>query len=128
MSCYMETMTASGFRAACLMIAALTIELPTTDASAQTAEAQASPCFDIVTVRDIAKLNGAILLNRCTGQTWLLTRNARRGGALGYRWNLLVADGGESGKSFPRPEVRMPAIVAPSTSKCFVFQGRQFCE
>ena len=128
MSRYMKIMTASGCRTACLIIAALTMELPAADVSAQTAEAQASPCFDIITVRNTAQPGGAILLNRCTGQTWLLTRNARRGGALAYRWNLVVADGGEIGRPLPRPEVRMPAIVAPSTSKCFAFQGRQFCE
>jgi hypothetical protein len=106
------------------MITALLIELPAADASAQTAEAQPH-CFDIITPRKTVQPDGSILLNRCTGQTWLLSRNVRRGGALGYRWNLLVADGGEISKPLPRPE---PRISPASTGKCFSFQGRQFCE
>ena len=109
------------------MIATVLIELPAADASAQAAEAQAH-CFDIIAPRNTAQPDGSILLNRCTGQTWLLSRNARRGGVLGYRWSLLVADGGEIGKPLPRLEPRMPAPVGPSTGKCFSFQGRQFCE
>jgi hypothetical protein len=128
MSRYMDIVTGRGCRAAFLMIAALLIELPAADASAETAEAQASLCFDVINVRNTAQPEGAILLNRCTGQTWLLTRNARRGGALGYRWNLLAADGGEISKPLPRPEARMSTPVRPSTGKCFSFQGRQFCE
>jgi hypothetical protein len=127
MSRYMDIVTGRGCRAAFLMIAALLIELPAADASAQTAEAQAH-CFDIITPRNTAQPDGSILLNRCSGQTWLLSRNARRGGMLGYRWNLLVADGGEISKPLLRPEPRMPVPVQPSTGKCFSFQGRQFCE
>jgi hypothetical protein len=144
---YVDIMIGWRCRAACLMIAALLNELLVIDASAQTAEARASLCFDIINTRTAAQMEGSILLNRCTGQTWLLTRSARRGGALSYRWNLLAADGGEISKPLP-PEVRMPtpvwpssempALVPPSsvmpaparpgTEKCFTFQGRQFCE
>jgi hypothetical protein len=127
MNRYMEIVTGRGCRAAFLMIAALSIELPAAGASAQTDEAQAR-CFDIITLRNTAQPDGSILLNRCTGQTWLLSRNARRGGVLGYRWNLLVADGGEISKPSLHLEPRMPAPVRPSTGKCFSFQGRQFCE
>jgi hypothetical protein len=127
MSRYMDIMTGRGCRAAFLMIATLLIELPAADASAQTAEAQPH-CFDIITPRNTAQPDGSILLNRCTGQTWLLIRNARRGSVLGYRWNLLVAVGGEISKPLPRPEPPMPAPARPSTGKCFSFQGRQFCE
>jgi hypothetical protein len=127
MSRYMETMTGSGCRAACLMIAALLIELPAAGASAQTAGAPAL-CFDIITTGKIVQRDGAILLNRCTGQTWLLSRIARRGGVLGYRWKLLAADGGEVSEPLPRPEPQVSAPIRPSTGKCFSFQGRQFCE
>jgi hypothetical protein len=120
----------------CLLIVALLIESSADDASAQPADAQASFCFNIITTRRTAQLDGAILLNQCTGQTWLLTRMARRGGASGYRWNLLIADGLEINNSSPRPEVRIPARpnmetpapMHPRTEKCFTFQGRQFCE
>jgi hypothetical protein len=127
MSRYMEIVSGRGCRAAFLLVATLLIGLPAAGASAQTDEAQAR-CFDIITLRNTAQPDGSILLNRCTGQTWLLSRNKRRGGALGYRWNLLVADGGEISKSLLRPEPRMSAPMGPSTGKCFGFQGRQFCE
>lgn len=124
MSHYIEIRAGWACRVACLMIGALLMELPAVDASAQRAEAPASLCFDIITARNTAEPGGAILLNRCTGQTWLLTRYARRS----YRWNLLVAEGNEHTKPLPRPEVQMPALARPSTGKCFTFQGRQFCD
>ena len=124
MSRYMEIASGRGYRAAFLMIVALLIELPAADASAQTAEVLPQ-CFDIITPRNTNQPEGSILLNRCSGQTWLLSRNSRRGGVLGYRWNLLVADGAEISKPLPRPEPRMPAPTRPSTEKCFSFQGRQ---
>src|ERR1700752_909047 len=109
MSRYMENMCRWGCRAACFTITALLIELPAADASAQTAGGPANLCFDIIGTRNTAQLEGTILLNRCTGQSWLLTRNGSRGGVIAYRWNLLVAEGGEIGKPLPRPEVHMPA-------------------
>jgi hypothetical protein len=127
MSHYMDIVTRRGCRAAFLMIAALLIELPATDASAQMTELQAQ-CFDVIIPRDTNQLEGSILLNRCSGQTWLLSRNSRRAGVLGYRWNLLVADGIEISNPLPRPEPRMPTSIRPNTEKCFSFQGRQFCE
>ena len=126
MNRYMGIVTVRGRRAAFLMIAALLTE-PAADASAQTAEAQ-THCFDIIAVRNTDRLDGSILLNRCTGQTWLLSRNARRGRVPGYRWNLLVADGGEISKPLLRAEPRMTAPLGSSSGKCFDFQGRQFCE
>jgi hypothetical protein len=127
MSRYMEIVTGRGCRAACLMIAALLIELPAAGASAQTAGAPTF-CFDIITTGETVQPDGRILLNRCTGQTWLLSRIARRGGVLGYRWKLLVADDVEISNPLPRPEPQMSAPIGPSTGKCFSFQGRQFCE
>jgi hypothetical protein len=127
MSRFMKTITGGGYRAACLMIAALLIELPAVGASAQTAGAPTF-CFDIIATGKTVQPDGRILLNRCTGQTWLLSRIARRGGLLGYRWKLLVADDVEISKPLPRPEPQMSAPTRPSTGKCFSFQGRQFCE
>jgi len=121
-------------RAACLIFAVLAIELPATVATAQQPEPQPGLCFEIIPARQNAQPEGAFLLNRCTGQTWLLTRvdpvgaKARRAAAIGYRWSLLVGDGVEMKKPPPRPEAQTAAPVRPSTEKCFNFQGRQFCE
>jgi hypothetical protein len=115
---YLKITTGCG----CALIAALLL-------AAGDASAQANFCFDIIALRNSPQSEGAFLLNRCTGQTWLLTRNGRRGGAVSYRWSLLATDGGEIGKPLPSPEVQSPAVsVHPSTGKCFSFQGRQFCD
>jgi hypothetical protein len=123
----MEIVTATERRAALLLLAVLLISLPVANASAQPLDAQAL-CFDIISPRDAARLNGSILLDRCTGQTWLLSRSGKRGGMVGYHWTMLAAEGDLIKKPLARPEPSMPAPVRPNTGKCFSFQGRQFCE
>jgi hypothetical protein len=121
-------------RAACLALAVLVIGFRAIDACAQPHEPQPSLCFKIIPVRQNAQPEGAFLLNRCTGQTWLLTRiersaaRARRGAVAGFRWTLLAGDEVDLKRPAPGPEVQMPAPVRPGTEKCFTFQGRQFCE
>ena len=68
----MEIVTGTERRAALLLLAVLLISLPAANASAQPLDAQAL-CFDIISPRDAAELDGSILLDRCTGQTWLLS-------------------------------------------------------
>jgi hypothetical protein len=115
-----------------LVLAALAIELASTPASAQQSEPRLGLCFDIIPARQNLRPEGAFLLNRCTGQTWLLTRidpaRARNPAAVGYRWSLLAADDVEMTRPSPPPEARVPVPAHPSTEKCFNFQGRQFCE
>jgi hypothetical protein len=112
----------------------LVIELRAIDARAQQREFQPSLCFEIIPARQNTQPKGPFLLNRCTGQTWLLTRiersaaRLRRGAAAEFRWSLLASDDVELQGPAPRPEVRIPAPARPSTDKCFNFQGRQFCE
>lgn len=125
MSRTMETGTER--RAVLLLLAVLLIGLPVANASAQPLDAQAL-CFDIISPRDAARLDGSILLDRCTGQTWLLSRSGKRSGMVGYRWTMLAAEGDLIKKPLARTEPSMPAPVRPNTGKCFSFQGRQFCE
>jgi hypothetical protein len=111
-----------------LVLAALAIELASTPASAQQSEGL---CFDIILPRQKLRPEGAFLLNRCTGQAWLLTRidsAARQPAAVGYRWSLLEADDVEAQRPSPPAEAPVPVPVHPSAEKCFNFQGRQFCE
>jgi hypothetical protein len=121
----MEILTWVERRAALFLLAAVLVGLPVETASAQRLDEQAL-CFDIISPRDAARLDGSILLDRCTGQTWLLSRSGKRGGVLGYRWTMLAAEGDLIRKPSARPEP--PAPARPSTGKCFNFQGRQFCE
>ena len=123
----MEIVTRMERRAALLLLAVLLVGLPVETTSAQPIDAQ-TLCFDIVSPRDAALLDGSILLDRCTGQTWLLSRSGKRGGMIVYRWTMLAAEGDLIRKPLARPEPSVPAPVRPSTGKCFSFQGRQFCE
>jgi len=126
MSGYAEAVIGIKRRAALLAPAVLLIALPVANASAQPLDAQAL-CFDIISPRDTARRpDGSILLDRCTGQTWLLSRSGR--GGAGYRWTMLAAEGDLIRKPLARPEPSVPAPARPSTGKCFNFQGRQFCE
>jgi hypothetical protein len=127
MSRYMEIVTGVERRAALLLLAVLLVGLPFENASAQPLDAQAL-CFDIISPRDAARLDGSVLLDRCTGQTWLLSRSGKRSGMVVYRWTMLAAEGDLIRKPLARPEPSVPAPVRPSTGKCFNFQGRQFCE
>jgi hypothetical protein len=87
-------------------------------------------CFDIVRpATDMAA--GAILLNRCTGETWLLVRSRNRNGkAFVYRWHP-IGRGTMKVAAIPpsapvAPRVRLPA--SPNSDRCFTFSGRRFCE
>jgi hypothetical protein len=81
-------------------------------------EASKTACFDIIIgVADTQP----ILLDHCSGQTWMLTRNGRRSGQAAYRWIPLATGSGEP------PQLQSENRVVGS-GKCFTFQGRRFCE
>jgi hypothetical protein len=64
-----------------------------------------------------------MLINKCTGQTYVLTRvtaKDKRTAGQTYLWQpIAIADGVESRLK--------PATAAPAGHKCFAFDGRQFC-
>ena len=66
-------------------------------------------------------------LNRCSGQTWILVRTYRPAakgnpGQYVYQWSALASEG-------PEARLREPTQApAAGGDKCFVFQGRRFCE
>jgi hypothetical protein len=103
------------------MIAGALITLSPGGALAQVSTSQPG-CVEIVALRSDAHPAGAILLNRCSGQTWMLVRyqSTVRGSPV-YRWSAIASDSNE-----PRPP--LPAAPAASADKCFTFQGRRFCE
>jgi hypothetical protein len=89
------------------------------------AQEQPGACFDVIANANDSGPAGAILLNRCNGQTWLLVRTYQPAGKgappqFVYRWSALPADIGESRQTTAPPAAR--------NDKCFAFQGRQFCE
>ena len=80
-------------------------------------------CFNVVAGPSEMQPAGAILVNRCSGQTWMLLRiyqpSAR--GNPSYRWSAIASEAAE-----PKPQPAAPAAAAGD--KCFTFQGRRFCE
>jgi hypothetical protein len=98
-------------------------------ALAQTVPA-GGPCFDIVDGRADAS-GGQILLNRCTGRSWILTRTTRNGD-VAFRWVAIAPPGSESVASPLPPRAalthRVSAPLRPDDTRCFTFAGRRYCE
>lgn len=111
-----------------VLIAAALLALPGA-AAAQTASA---PCFELIPARPRIEPPLPMLVDKCSGRTWLLMR-AGRGS---YRWAAIdVAD--DMPKATDRPPTdNQPAGKAdiPSAEKegdgkkCFTFNNRKFCE
>jgi hypothetical protein len=110
-----------------LAAALLLVALLTSPSVAQAQSAQPSQtCFEIVTVRDRDQPASAMLLNKCNGETWILMRRYQRPangnpGQLLYRWSAVATDSADRRSRADEP-------AAATSDKCFVFQGRRFCE
>jgi hypothetical protein len=64
-----------------------------------------------------------LLINKCTGQTYVLTRvtvHRKSAGPYTYRWQPIAVS--DTPEAAPKP-----ATAAPTGHKCFSFDGRQFC-
>jgi hypothetical protein len=90
-------------------------------------------CFEVIRAQ-AKSYRGAILLNRCNGDSWVLVRthaNDRQRlhpGSVAYRWQPIAMGRTETAlPSVSRPNVQVPHIPKVR-SKCFIFEGRQFCE
>ena len=96
------------------------------DALAQTATA---PCFEIIPARTGIEPPVPMLVDKCSGRTWLLTRGGRRSGhdrasPYGYRWTLIEAE-----QDVAKTTDKLRAASADKQDgKCFTFNGRKFCE
>ena len=66
-----------------------------------------APCFDVVLTSGDTAPFGSILINRCTGATWFLARDASldaKGNLTGkflYRWHILGSAGSEVVLGYP---------------------------
>jgi hypothetical protein len=120
-------MSSAQFRLATFLVAAALIGTVSPPAIAQTA-APNGACFD-VNRSFSGEAVGSILINRCTGRTWIMVASERgRGDQLAYRW-LPVAMGG----AVPAPSSAVaatiaPAPVIPGNPRCFTFAGKKYCE
>jgi hypothetical protein len=102
-------------------------------ASAGVVRAQDAPtgaCFSIIAGNSDKPGAGAFLLDRCSGQSWILVRSHQSKGGPSYRWSPIAGP-------FERPTApaesaatksRPVESTATKSSKCFTFQNRRFCE
>ena len=93
------------------------------------AQPATAPCFEIVPARSGIEPPVPMLVDKCSGRTWLLSRGGRRTGhdrasPYGYRWTLIEAE-----QDVAKTTDKLPAASADKRdSKCFTFNGRKFCE
>ena len=91
-----------------------------------------APCYELVPARPRIEPPAPMLVDKCSGRTWLL----KRAGRGSYRWAAIDADD-DMPKATDRPPTdNQPANKADNTSadkqgdgaKCFTFNNRKFCE
>jgi hypothetical protein len=100
-------------------VALALIAFPTKAVRAQ--DAQTGTCFSIITGNTDRPEAGAFLLNRCSGQSWILVRAYQSAkGGYSYRWSPIAGPSD--------PPSRPVESAATKSSKCFTFQNRRFCE
>jgi hypothetical protein len=94
-------------------------------------------CFEVVAANLDGSPGGAILLNRCSGQTWMLIRSHGHqpgkevGEQVSYRWKWIATSNTQVATASPPPPGTLPKTRAPRppvSDKCFNFLGRRYCE
>jgi hypothetical protein len=72
--------------------------------------------------------NAPLLVDRCTGATFLLART-RRDGRMGYAWVPIAREpAGAAVESAPASEPRSSAAAkAAAKEGCFTYSGRTYC-
>jgi len=118
-------------RTALLVVGTLFGTIGTSTAMAQTARpaVPSGACFDVVRAFS-GELAGSILINRCSGRTWVMVSGQRdHSDQLAYRWMPVATGGAEVGASPQVPSVRhVPAPISPNSSRCFTFAEKKYCE
>jgi hypothetical protein len=96
------------------------------------AQIASAPCFELIPARPRIEPPVPMLVDKCSGRTWLL----KRAGRGTYRWATVDMDG-EVPKATDRPPTdNQPANKADNPpadkdgdgTKCFTFNNRKFCE
>ena len=110
-------------RSAAFLVAVTLIGLVPGRAGAQAQDG----CFEVVAAQ--GNLAGSILLNRCSGETWLLVKtNATENGSSAYRWRPIAVEETGSAPAPTQAQVPVPPLPKMTGGKCFTFDGRQFCD
>ena len=81
-------------------------ETPAPTTTTSPSSAATTTCFDVVPLAAEAPPHGPILVDRCTGHTWLLLRvNLEKNGkTFTYRWLPLSLENGEPVLQFGLPQ------------------------
>lgn len=84
-------------------------------------------CFEIIDPKPHGELRSHLLLDKCSGNTWVLARTtiakSRREARTVYRWVPLIVEGrdGVAGEE-------KPAAAPSAGGKCFTFNNLRYCE
>lgn len=88
----------------------------------------ATACFQVIEGSADVPPAAPLLVDRCTGETFVLTR-ARRGEGKAFEWvPIAKAAAGAVAEAAPAPPPRPPASAkAASKEGCFTYSGRNYC-
>lgn len=94
-------------------------------ASAQGPDAgKPATCYEVIPAQANAYPRTSMLVDKCGGRTWLLTKSRR---AAGYSWVRVTTD--DAGPVPQASATSAKAASSPSDSRnCFTFNNRRFCE
>jgi hypothetical protein len=97
--------------------------MPFVSANAALAQSAGAACFEVIPARPNIEPPTPIMVDKCSGRSWVLIRNGRN-----YRWALIATEF-ERAKTADRAPVDGAAAAPESGSqKCFTFNNRKFCE
>ena len=91
-------------------------------ASAVLAQDTGAVCFEVIPARPNIEPPVPILIDKCSGRSWVLIRNGKS-----YRWSLIATES-EKAKTADRVPNEGSALPGSGSQKCFTFNNRKFCE
>jgi hypothetical protein len=107
------------YRASPAIAVAAMLLLPANAALSQNADAV---CFEVIPARPNIEPPAPIMIDKCSGRSWVLTRNGKS-----YRWSIIALET-EKAKTADRVQNEGAAASGGGSTKCFTFNNRKFCE
>jgi hypothetical protein len=101
--------------------------LVTTGHAADQTSSQPPHCFEVIAANPKGPPGAPILVNRCSGETYLLTR-MRRNGQKSATFQWVPIDKAISGAAGEPPlQGATSKAIKPTPNGCFVYNQRIFC-
>ena len=110
------------------LAAALSICSPGVFGPAAAYGQSASPCFEIIAPHPRGEPRSPVLIDKCSGSTWLLTRTRATQARAAYHWQPLQMADRRVDAAEPRPATSPRPAAAAAKGNCFTFQNRRYCE